>query len=156
MKDTYIVTDGLEEGDEIVTNGTFSVDAAAQLAGKTSMMNPMGGAVSTGHNHVEMEQEELPPLKNVTSTHVMVKAGGLCEMCKDRIETAALSVSGVESANWEIEKQLLHLNFNSSKTNSDEIQKAVAKVGHDTEKFKASDEVYSKLPECCLYDRFKY
>jgi Cu(I)/Ag(I) efflux system membrane fusion protein len=151
MKDTYVVEDGLEEGDEIVTNGTFSVDAAAQLAGKTSMMNPFRGTTSTGHNHGEMEKEELPPVENEASMHSMVKVGGLCEMCKDRIETAALSVSGVESANWEIDKQLLHLNFDSSQTNSDEIQKAVAAVGHDTEKFKAPDEVYKNLPECCLY-----
>ena len=48
MKDTYVVQEGLSEGEEIVTNGTFSVDAAAQLAGKTSMMNPEGGKVSTG------------------------------------------------------------------------------------------------------------
>jgi Cu(I)/Ag(I) efflux system membrane fusion protein len=51
MKDAYVVLDGLAEGEEIVTNGTFSVDAAAQLAGKTSMMNPAGEKVSTGHNH---------------------------------------------------------------------------------------------------------
>lgn len=38
--DSYVVTDGLTEGEEIVTNGTFSVDAAAQLEGKPSMMNP--------------------------------------------------------------------------------------------------------------------
>jgi membrane fusion protein, copper/silver efflux system len=37
--DSYIVTDGLTEGEDIVTNGTFSVDAAAQLDGKPSMMN---------------------------------------------------------------------------------------------------------------------
>jgi Cu(I)/Ag(I) efflux system membrane fusion protein len=35
----YAVKNGLTEGEEIVTNGTFSVDAAAQLQGKTSMMN---------------------------------------------------------------------------------------------------------------------
>jgi Cu(I)/Ag(I) efflux system membrane fusion protein len=35
------------EGEEIVTNGTFSVDAAAQLTGKPSMMNPRGGKTST-------------------------------------------------------------------------------------------------------------
>jgi Cu(I)/Ag(I) efflux system membrane fusion protein len=35
----YLVISGLEEGEEIVTNGTFSVDAAAQLEGKPSMMN---------------------------------------------------------------------------------------------------------------------
>ncbi|MDZ7634248.1 MAG: efflux RND transporter periplasmic adaptor subunit [Bacteroidales bacterium] len=44
LGDSYIVASGLSEGEEIVTNGTFSVDAAAQLAGKPSMMNPVGGA----------------------------------------------------------------------------------------------------------------
>ena len=37
--DNYQVSAGLENGDEIVTNGTFTVDAAAQLQGKKSMMN---------------------------------------------------------------------------------------------------------------------
>jgi Cu(I)/Ag(I) efflux system membrane fusion protein len=39
LGNSYIVTDGLNEGEEIVTQGTFSVDAAAQLEGKESMMN---------------------------------------------------------------------------------------------------------------------
>ena len=47
----YIIEQGLEIGEEIVANGTFNVDAAAQLAGKPSMMNLEGGKVSTGHNH---------------------------------------------------------------------------------------------------------
>lgn len=33
------IIDGLENGEEIVVNGTFTVDAAAQLQGKKSMMN---------------------------------------------------------------------------------------------------------------------
>jgi Cu(I)/Ag(I) efflux system membrane fusion protein len=37
--DFYIIEDGLSEGEEIVVNGVFSIDAAAQLAGKTSMLN---------------------------------------------------------------------------------------------------------------------
>ncbi len=36
----YIVEQGLTAGEEVVVNGTFKVDAAAQLAGKNSMMNP--------------------------------------------------------------------------------------------------------------------
>lgn len=65
MKDTYVVLDGLSEGEEIVTNGTFSVDAAAQLAGKTSMMNPTGGKISTGHNHGEqaMSEEDMSKME---------------------------------------------------------------------------------------------
>lgn len=150
-KHTFVVVDGLAEGEEIVSNGTFSVDAAAQLAGKTSMMNPSGENLSSGSMPgMDMGEDK------VNLSHVMVKVGGECEMCKDRIETAAKSVPGVEMANWEIDSKMLHLNFDSSKTSSDEIQKTIAKVGHDTEKFKAPDEVYKELPECCLYERFNY
>jgi Cu(I)/Ag(I) efflux system membrane fusion protein len=39
--DSYQIISGLENGDEIVVNGTFTVDAAAQLQGKNSMMNKM-------------------------------------------------------------------------------------------------------------------
>ncbi len=45
----YSITAGLENGDEIVTNGTFTVDAAAQLQGKKSMMNKSGGKTKTDH-----------------------------------------------------------------------------------------------------------
>jgi len=48
----YVVREGLEEGEVIATNGVFKIDAAAQLAGKTSMMNTGGGgteAVMTHH-----------------------------------------------------------------------------------------------------------
>lgn len=51
LGDAYIIKEGLEDGMEVVTNGTFTIDAAAQLAGKSSMMNPKGGAVNTGHQH---------------------------------------------------------------------------------------------------------
>ena len=45
----YIVHAGLTDGDEIVTNGTFTVDAAAQLQGKKSMMNKNTGTKTNGH-----------------------------------------------------------------------------------------------------------
>jgi len=51
LEDSYIVESGLESGEEIAVSGTFSIDAAAQLAGKPSMMAPEGGATMTGHNH---------------------------------------------------------------------------------------------------------
>ena len=43
LGNSYIVVNGLKEGEELVTQGTFSVDAAAQLEGKPSMMNQGGG-----------------------------------------------------------------------------------------------------------------
>lgn len=51
LGDSYVVESGLESGEEIAVHGTFSIDAAAQLAGKPSMMNPEGGSQMQGHNH---------------------------------------------------------------------------------------------------------
>lgn len=50
----FVVKEGLEEGEEIAVNGVFKIDAAAQLIGLKSMMNPEGGKMSTGHDHSSM------------------------------------------------------------------------------------------------------
>jgi Cu(I)/Ag(I) efflux system membrane fusion protein len=51
LGNSYLIESGLEAGEEIAVHGTFSIDAAAQLAGKPSMMNPQGGEIMRGHNH---------------------------------------------------------------------------------------------------------
>ncbi len=51
LGESYVIEEGLQLGEEIAVNGTFSIDAAAQLAGKPSMMSPEGGAAMTGHDH---------------------------------------------------------------------------------------------------------
>ena len=53
--DFYVVSEGLSEGEEIAVNGVFKIDAAAQLEGKPSMMNPEGGKVAKVHNHGSVE-----------------------------------------------------------------------------------------------------
>lgn len=47
----YIILEGLEAGEEVVTHGNFKLDGAAQLADKLSMMNrnPGTGSNRTGH-----------------------------------------------------------------------------------------------------------
>ena len=58
VDENYEVFEGLNTGDEIVTNGAFTVDATAQLQGKKSMMNKSGGKLMTGHEgHLGMNTE---------------------------------------------------------------------------------------------------
>jgi Cu(I)/Ag(I) efflux system membrane fusion protein len=54
----YLVNDGLAIGEEIVANGVFKIDGAAQLQGKISMMNPEGGRISTVHQHQDKTSDE--------------------------------------------------------------------------------------------------
>ena len=82
-----------------------------------------------------------------------IEVNGNCEQCKKRIEKAAFSVSGVKSAEWHIDDHILHLIINEEKCSVLDVKKAIAKVGHDTDEVKATDEVYQKLHSCCLYER---
>lgn len=49
LGEQYEVVNGLKSGDEIVTNGTFTVDASAQLQRKKSMMNKNGNKTIKEH-----------------------------------------------------------------------------------------------------------
>ncbi len=80
-----------------------------------------------------------------------IEVKGNCGMCEKRIEKAALAVDGVSKADWNKETKQMEVTFDDTKTNLDKIEVAIAKVGHDTPKHKASEAVYKELPECCLY-----
>jgi copper chaperone CopZ len=82
------------------------------------------------------------------------KVWGKCDMCKTRIEKA-VKAEGATSADWNIKTSMLTVIFDPAKTSVDALGKKLASIGHDTEKFKASDDVYAKLPDCCHYDRAK-
>jgi Cu(I)/Ag(I) efflux system membrane fusion protein len=131
----YVVKEGLEPGEEIATNGVFKIDAAAQLVGLPSMMN-------------------APDSKNLQDETFLV--AGNCEMCKSRIEKAALSVYGVNTAIWNAELQSINIQYDPKKTHLQDVHEAIAKAGHDTETTKANDDVYNELHGCCHYKRLEY
>ncbi len=78
------------------------------------------------------------------------KVEGVCGMCKTRIENAA-TIKGVKLAEWDQESSMLRVIYKTKKTNEEAIQQAVADHGHDTDKVKAKDDAYAKLPGCCAY-----
>lgn len=77
---------------------------------------------------------------------------GNCGMCKEKIEGAALNVKGVTVAEWDVNKKQINVVFNAPATLND-VHKAIAAVGYDTDKVKADDAVYNNLHSCCKYDR---
>jgi Cu(I)/Ag(I) efflux system membrane fusion protein len=89
--------------------------------------------------------------QKVEETQATLAVQGNCEMCKERIETAAKGIEGVASAAWDAEAHQLQIQFDAAKTSVEAVSKAVAGVGYDTEKDQAPDEVYNALPPCCKY-----
>jgi mercuric ion binding protein len=82
-----------------------------------------------------------------------IEVKGNCEQCKKRIEKAAYGVKGVKSAEWHEDHQDMHLVIDENKCSLDDVRKAVAASGHDTDTVKASEEAYGGLHACCKYDR---
>ena len=75
------------------------------------------------------------------------KVFGKCDMCKTRIEKT-VKAEGATSADWNTKSEMLTVTFDPSKTSVDALGKKLASVGHDTEKYKAPNDVYAKLPGC--------
>lgn len=105
----------------------------------------------TSKSSTNTTSNESAKTEKIENEHSMINVQGACDMCKNKIETAAKGVDGVSSATWDKADKVLHLNFDPSKTNVDAIGKALANVGYDNDKHKAEDSVYNALPECCKY-----
>jgi len=80
-----------------------------------------------------------------------MEVDGKCEMCKARIEKAALGVKGVKYAYWDVPSHQLSLILDERKTNPMKIKSALVAVGHDTKELKASKEAYDDIHPCCKY-----
>ena len=90
--------------------------------------------------------------KEIAMSEASFGVRGNCGMCKSTIEKAANGVDGVSNANWDKNKKEIHVTFDDKKTNIDEVHKAIAASGYDTDKVGGSTESYQNLPGCCQYD----
>ena len=104
-------------------------------------------AIALGSNAYAQIHDHSQMTSTKTET---LKVSGNCEMCKARIEKAA-KLDGVSKAEWSTKTKMLAVTFDPAKTNMEQVGKKVAAAGHDTEKVKATDAVYDKLPGCCKY-----
>jgi len=74
--DSYEVVSGLKSGEEIVSNGTFTVDAAAQLQGKKSMMNQTDETsmkIGMSNERMKVNAKFQTQLKSVFDAYINLK-----------------------------------------------------------------------------------
>jgi copper chaperone CopZ len=76
---------------------------------------------------------------------------GVCGMCEKRIESALINSSGVKFADWDNQTSQVKVAYNSKKITEQKLHEILAGVGHDTQKVRAKDEDYAKVPGCCKY-----
>lgn len=71
--ENYEIVEGLNENEEIVTNGTFTVDAAAQLQGKKSMMHHEKDKENQTFQRVKVDKKFQAQLEHVYKSYILVK-----------------------------------------------------------------------------------
>ena len=74
--DSYEVISGLKSGEEIVSNGAFTVDAAAQLQGKKSMMNQTNETsmkMGMSNERMKVSTKFQTQLKSVFDAYISLK-----------------------------------------------------------------------------------
>jgi hypothetical protein len=75
--------------------------------------------VNLSANQVYSQTSQNKPVKEQTEKF---KINANCDLCKTRIEKAAISVVGVSKAIWNKDTKMMELTFNPSKTNVDKVQ----------------------------------
>lgn len=80
------------------------------------------------------------------------KVWGNCGMCKKTIE-GSLNVDGVLEADWNKDTKMIQVGYDSTLINLEKIEQLIAGSGYDTEMYRAKDDTYQSLHECCHYER---
>ncbi|MCW3117312.1 MAG: Co/Zn/Cd efflux system rane fusion protein [Chitinophagaceae bacterium] len=80
------------------------------------------------------------------------KVSGECGMCKKKIESAARQ-AGATHASWSPETKVLKVTYNVNGGGISAIRQTIANSGYDTPGYKAPEEAYNSLDECCKYPR---
>lgn len=75
---------------------------------------------------------------------------GICGMCEERIENAAL-IKGVKKVEWSNDTHELVVIYRADKVSMQEIAESIADAGHDSELITCTDEQYDKVHKCCKY-----
>ena len=105
----------------------------------------------------EVKVIEVPATKTaeIIKSDVTFGVRGNCGMCKSTIESATMSIEGVDTASWSTESKMISINISTEINDQfiNDIHNAIAKSGYDTELSTALIEDYDKLPMCCKYNR---
>ncbi len=110
LKDNYEIISGLNTADEIVTNGTFTVDATAQLQGKKSMMSPKNENEEKEISEKMIEKIVVNPnfvhqLNEVFKNYIVLKNGLVVTDAKKVSEAAKTTLTSLQKVQMKLLKK---------------------------------------------------
>lgn len=76
----------------------------------------------------------------------------VCEKCKYNLGRNIVFEKGVRDVVVDVEKKLITIKYDSSKTNLANLKKYIASIGFDADELRADIYKRERLRDCCLMD----
>ncbi len=141
LGDSYLVESGIDEGEEIAVSGTFSIDAAAQLAGKPSMM------MRPESKTMEVPQDFREQITEVANAYFDVKNALVDDDPETAQETAGKVTGALENVDMSLlEEEDAHDHWMELQNHLEEASKMIAGTGD----IEAQREHFNMLSENIL------
>ncbi|PTB96628.1 efflux RND transporter periplasmic adaptor subunit [Marivirga lumbricoides] len=120
LGENYVVQEGLQRGEEIVINGAFTIDAAAELAGKPSMMS---------HENEQVDQHHLQEISIQEKKALLPLFEAYFEM---KNALASDNNAGAKMGARNMSKAFTNLNNNDFSSNSKMVRRQISRVLEQT------------------------
>jgi copper chaperone CopZ len=90
-----------------------------------------------------------PALSQDHLAEVDVKTTSVCDMCQKTIETELIYEKGVKHVHVDLEKSMIHVQYDDRKATPETIRVAITKLGYGADDLPADEAAWNKLPDCC-------
>lgn len=79
-----------------------------------------------------------------------IKTNKICERCENWLGKSIVFQKGIKDVEFDFEKQIILVKYDSRKTNADHIRQFIASIGYDADFLKADIQKREILRECCF------
>lgn len=81
--------------------------------------------------------------------HLEIRTSTVCDMCEKTIEENLIYEKGVKKVVVDLERSLIHVEYDPRKNDPDGLRNAVAGMGYMADDIPGDEAAFKKLPLCC-------
>lgn len=78
-----------------------------------------------------------------------IRTSAVCGTCKKTIESELLFAKGVKQVEVDLERGVIHVDYDPRRTDADGVRVAVTRIGYSADELPADPKAFQALPSCC-------